>query len=50
MKKATNPNFENQNQGAGGGILIFKTMWEKFGFSHLFLSIDKHSGLSAWKL
>jgi hypothetical protein len=25
-------------------------MWDNFGFSHLFLSIDKHSGLSAWKL
>lgn len=50
MKKATLPNFENQNHGAGGGIPILKNMWEKFGFSHLFLSIDKHSGLSAWKL
>lgn len=50
MKKASLPNFENQNHGAGGGIPIFKTMWDKFGFSHLFLSIDKHSGLSAWKL
>lgn len=50
MKKASMPNFENQKHGAGGGIPILKTMWDKFGFSHLFLSIDKHSGLSAWKL
>lgn len=50
LKKANKPNFENQNHGAGGGIPILKTMWEKFGFSFLFSSIDKHSGLSAWKL
>lgn len=50
MKKTSIPNFENQNHGAGGGIPIFKTMWEKFSFSYLFLSVDKHSGLSAWKL
>ncbi len=46
MKKATLPNFENQNHGAGGGIPILKTMWDKIGFSHLFLRADKHSGLS----
>jgi hypothetical protein len=50
MKKSSSPNFENQNHGAGGGIPILKTMWEKFGFSYLFSNIDKHSGLSARKL
>ncbi len=29
MKKAILPNFENQNHGAGGGIPILKTMWDK---------------------
>jgi hypothetical protein len=50
MKKASSPNFENQNHGAGGGIPILKNVWEKFGFSYLFSNIDKHAGLSAWKL
>ena len=50
MKKTSMPNFENQKHGAGGGIPILKTVWERFGFSYLFSSIDKHSGLSAWKL
>lgn len=50
MKKASKPNFENQSYGAGGGIPVFKTVWEKFGFSYLFSSVDKHSGLAAWKL
>ncbi|MHB8065114.1 MAG: hypothetical protein ACYDG2_21270 [Ruminiclostridium sp.] len=50
QKKVRYSEFENQNHGARGGIPILRTMWEKFGFSFLFSSIDKHSGLSAWKL
>jgi hypothetical protein len=50
MKTLADAHFENQKYGAGGGILIIKSLWEKFGFSYLFSSIDKHSGLSAWKL
>ena len=50
MKKATLPNFKNQNHGAGGRIPIFKTVWEKFSFSYLFSGVAKHSGLLAWKL
>lgn len=50
MKTLAGAHFENQKYGAGGGFLIIKSLWEKFGFSYLFSSIDKHSGLSAWKL
>lgn len=50
MKKLAKPIFEDHTHGAGGGLPIIKSIWEKFGFSYLFLSIDKHSGLAPWKL
>lgn len=50
LKKLSKPNFENLKYGAGGGLPIIKSVWEKFGFSYLFSSIDKHSGTSPWKL
>ena len=50
LKKLSKPNFENLKYGAGGGLPIIKSIWEKFGFSYLFSSIDKHSGISPWKM
>lgn len=50
MKKLSKPNFEEHTHGAGGGLPVIKSIWEKFGFSYMFLSIDKHSGLAPWKL
>lgn len=50
MKNLSNPRFEKPQYGAGGGLPIIKSIWEKFGFSYLFLSIDKHSGLAPWKM
>jgi hypothetical protein len=50
LKKLSKPNFENLKYGAGGGLPIIKSIWEQFGFSYLFSSIDKHSGLSSWKM
>ena len=50
MKKLANPRFKNPKYGAGGGTPIIKSIWEKFGFSYLFLGIDKHSGLAPWKM
>ena len=50
LKKLSEPNFENLKYGAGGGLPIIKTIWEKFGFSYLFASIDKHSGTAPWKM
>lgn len=50
LKKLSKPKFENLKYGAGGGLPIIKSIWEQFGFSYLFSSIDKHSGLSAWKM
>lgn len=50
LKKLSEPNFENLKYGAGGGLPIIKTIWEKFGFSYLFSSIDKHSGTPPWKM
>lgn len=50
MKKLSKPYFEDHTHGAGGGLPIIKSIWEKFGFSYMFLSIEKHSGLAPWKL
>ena len=50
MKKLSKPNFKNLKFGAGGGLSIIKSIWEKFGFAYLFSSIDKHSGVSPWKM
>ena len=50
MKELSKPNFENPKYGAGGGLPIIKGIWERFGFSYLFSSIDKHSGMPPWKL
>lgn len=50
LKKLSKPNFENLEYGAGGGLPIVKSIWEKFGFSYLFSNIDKHSGVSPWKM
>ncbi|WP_245280929.1 transposase [Desulfitobacterium hafniense] len=50
MKELSKPNFKNLKYGAGGGLPIIKSIWERFSFSYLFLSIDKHSGLSPWKM
>lgn len=50
LKTSLKPKFENQSYGAGGGLPIIKSIWEKFGFSYLFSNIDKHSGLAPWKL
>jgi len=50
LKKLSKPNFENLKYGAGGGLPIIKSLWEKFSFSYLFSSVDKHSGVSPWKM
>src|SRR5665647_272588 len=50
MKKLSKPQFENPQYGAGGGLPMIKSIWEKFGFSYLFLGIEKHSGLAPWKM
>ena len=50
MKKLAKPHFENPQYGAGGGLPIIKSIWEKFGFSYLFLGVEKHSGLAPWKM
>ena len=50
MKKLLKPNFEEHTYGADGGLPIVKSIWEKFGFSYIFLSVDKHSDSAPWKL
>jgi len=44
------PQFETPKYGAGGGLPIIKSIWEKFSFSYIFLGIEKHSGLALWKM
>lgn len=44
------PVFENSKFGIGGGFAIIKRYWEQLELSLLYAQMDKHSGLSAWKL
>ena len=50
MKILAKLSFENHTHGSGGGLPIIKSIWKKFKFSYLFLSINKPSGLAPWKL
>lgn len=44
------PVFDNSKFGIGGGFAIIKHYWEQFDLSQLYMQMDKHSGLPAWKL
>jgi len=48
--RTANPIFENKNYGSGGGFAVLKNYWEKFGFSLLYMRLDKHSGTPSWLL